>query len=399
MEDGVGLLVESNRGKLRNPQLLCELLFIGQEDLYLVLNELRSLTSVQREAEFSEISVLHASLCDFLSDPFRSGNLHIKPSEVHTELALACIHIFTNVGNGVGQCHSLATSNYARRNIFLHCRFGDPTDNLLFRLRQFDLATWLNQVSGDEIPGIYTTLLDYLSWLTSLRSEGLLDTLYTQHLRAVDQFLNTIADKVPPGGELFELLACWVVGLDTNQLSILPFPSLWKSLVDFETGYDDSKFGAVDLAFRHVKEFGDIARDWFGCSERAGKRWGSTKVYARASLRVIRSLYHARRNTGTFSLDDSMEVWFLFKILPGLLKRASYSQEIVAYLQEHRSFSWWIEQRFSNTPHYVATIRALDSYCRQQEVAIIEDEGGTVPSSLIDHWQEIHAAESDDSIS
>ncbi|CAA7263680.1 unnamed protein product [Cyclocybe aegerita] len=374
MEDGVGLLVGSNQDKLRSLQLLCDLLFIGQEDLYLVLNELRSLISVQHEAEFSQISVLHASLCDFLSDPFQSGNLHIKASEVHTELALACIHIFTNVGNGVGQCHSLATSNYARRNIFLHCRFGDPTDHLLFHLRQFDLPTWLSQVSSDEISGIYTTLLDYLSWLKSLRFEGLSETLYTQHLRAVDQSLNTIADKVPPGGELFELLACWVVGLDMNQPSILPFSSLWKSLVDFKAGYDVSQFGAVDVAFWHVTGFGNIARDWFGCPDRAGKRWGSTEVYARASLQVIRSLYHTRQNTENFSLDASMEVWFLFKILPGLLEKVSCSQELVANLQEQRSFSRWIEQRFSNTPHYIATIRALGSYCRQQEVEMIEAE-------------------------
>jgi hypothetical protein len=76
-----------------------------------------------------KVTILHASLTDFLIDPTRSKGFWINPRVRHAELTRQCIRILRLKGTQDGSSDKLAFMCYF--NTILHCKNAEITPGLL----------------------------------------------------------------------------------------------------------------------------------------------------------------------------------------------------------------------------------------------------------------------------
>ncbi|KAF8815723.1 hypothetical protein BYT27DRAFT_7192458 [Phlegmacium glaucopus] len=270
------------------PYLVADLLGLDEEDVHLCLSELHSILYVPPpKTSGMSITVIHASLQDFLVDTLRSGRHYIDEEAFHTDLAHKCLRQVSTLSINTIERRSqrsegsFGAQEYLTGAFIYHCsRASTDSANLKNDLIQVsDLRPWC----GIRPASFYHRLPSLFDWL--YKADTPAKKLSSHFKFLFDQHLTTKLNEYKFNGS----------NVDIAGLIFFPFlwNSPWFSLISGISQVPDIfPFYAVysPVHMGDEERYRRLLIEFFEDKNRSGKYHVDGIVYAHAALECFRNM-------------------------------------------------------------------------------------------------------------
>ncbi|KDR70024.1 hypothetical protein GALMADRAFT_160180 [Galerina marginata CBS 339.88] len=163
-----------------SPRCLEDFFSLQEGDTYLALSSLHSILQIPTH-DYDDITIIHASLGDFLFDRSRSGTYYLDSSLAHADLAVCCIRI-----QAIAEYKYHSWNRRALIGLTEYCYQAHLTTELLESLTSLDLSSVIKNMQShslhlDFLPRYFPWLSGQIDW----RAQDLLK----RHIKIFDQCL------------------------------------------------------------------------------------------------------------------------------------------------------------------------------------------------------------------